>query len=348
MNRVALQEEPYRENLFPFTHTRSIADIRIGILTIREKWEQFFNYRVETGQERKASSIPIPANLIPNALLIQMIERGSPGDIQELSAEQVRRIEYPWDIFQGNDGEIRKDFEWLTRNRQSEALPASNRLIGTGGSLFIEPGARVQHALINTSTGPVYIGRNAEIMEGAMIRGPFALCEGATVKMGTVIYGATTIGPYSVVGGEIKNSVIFGYSNKAHSGYLGDSVIGAWCNLGAGTSNSNLKNNLGRIRIWNESTGTMIEAGQKCGLFMGDYSRSAINTSFNSGTVVGVCCNVFGPGLMPKHIPHFSWGHHENYELQRALEDIRAWQKLKNHSLSDAEIRTLTHIFEKN
>jgi hypothetical protein len=186
-------------------------------------------------------------------------------------------------------------------------------------------------------------------MEGAMIRGPFALCEGGIVKMGAAIYGATTIGPYSVVAGEVKNSVIFGYSNKAHHGYLGDSVIGRWCNLGAGSSNSNLQNNAREVRVWNEPKKEFIPAGQKCGVFIGDYSRSAINTSFNTGTVTAVCCNIFGPGLTPEYIPSFSWGFSNttSYAIEKALEDIDNWKKLKNERITDTEIRTLNHIFEQ-
>jgi UDP-N-acetylglucosamine diphosphorylase/glucosamine-1-phosphate N-acetyltransferase len=186
-------------------------------------------------------------------------------------------------------------------------------------------------------------------MEGSLVRGPFALCEGATVKLGTKIYGSTTIGPYSIAGGEIKNSVIFGYSNKGHDGYLGDAVIGEWCNLGAGTSNSNLKNNASEVKAWDETTGQYIPAGNKCGLLMGDYSRSAINTSFNTGTVVGVCCNVFGEGLTPKHIPSFSWGYGNEpaYQLEKALRDIASWKRFKGQTLTDAEIKDLKYIFEK-
>jgi UDP-N-acetylglucosamine diphosphorylase/glucosamine-1-phosphate N-acetyltransferase len=235
----------------------------------------------------------------------------------------------------------------LTRGRQSAPIPPSVQVISPQ-SIFIEEGASISHSILNASTGPIYIGRNSNIMEGCLIRGPFALCESAVVKMGTKIYGATTIGPCSTAGGEIKNSVLFGYSNKGHDGYLGDSVIGEWCNLGAGTSNSNLKNNAGEVKVWN--AGQFISAGLKCGLLMGDYSRAAINTSFNTGTVVGVCCNVYGEGLMPKYIPDFSWGVHNKgpkYAFEKALRDIENWKKLKNQSLTDAEILTLKHIFGK-
>jgi UDP-N-acetylglucosamine diphosphorylase/glucosamine-1-phosphate N-acetyltransferase len=213
--------------------------------------------------------------------------------------------------------------------------------------VFIEAGARVENCLLNASTGPIYVGRNAEIMEGAMVRGPFALCEGAVVKMGATIYGATTIGPYAVVGGEIKNCVIGAFSNKAHHGYLGDSVIGQWCNLGAGTSNSNIKNNASTVRVWSHHRQAFLPGGLKCGLFMGDYSKCAINTSFNTGTVTGICCNIFGETKPPKFIPNFSWGHAEegSYALEKALDDISKWKKLKNRILTEEEKQSLEHIF---
>jgi UDP-N-acetylglucosamine diphosphorylase/glucosamine-1-phosphate N-acetyltransferase len=197
----------------------------------------------------------------------------------------------------------------------------------------------------------VYIGKNAVVMEGAIIRGPFALCEGAVVKMGARIYGATTVGPYSVVGGEIKNTVISGYSNKAHDGYLGDSVIGEWCNLGAGSSNSNVKNNAGEVKVWSHNTKQYVTTGlRKCGLIMGDYSKSAINTSFNTGTIVGVCANIFGEGLTPKYIPSFTWGTmgQTKYIFDKALKDIENWKKMKNAVLTEQEKTRLKLIFDEN
>jgi UDP-N-acetylglucosamine diphosphorylase/glucosamine-1-phosphate N-acetyltransferase len=305
MNTIVLDGTSAGHDLFPFTLTRSVMDIRVGILTLREK--------------QAYTHTPAPA------------------------------IRYPWDIFRCNDSAIRIDFELLTKGRVSGPIPPTVQAISPS-SIFIEEGARIAYSVLNASTGPIYIGKNAEIMEGTMIRGPFALCEGAVVKMGSKIYGATTVGPFSTVGGEIKNSVIFGYSNKAHDGYLGDSVIGEWCNLGAGTSNSNLKNSAGVLNVWSESDGGFIPAGLKCGLLMGDYSRCAINTSFNTGTVVGVCCNIFGVDLTPKYIPSFSWGQAgtSRYEWDKAVRDIAAWKKLKNKSFTDAEIQTLQHIFEKS
>ncbi len=318
-------------------------DIRTGILTIREKWEYLFLEKI-TGAGLADLKAFIPGNIIPTRRLIDDMERNNNPDI----LSTAKSIQRPWQIFQYNDEQIRADFELITNGRESRPVSPTNQ-VASREQIFIEEGAKVEHAILNASTGPIYIGRNAVIMEGAMIRGPFALCEGAVVKMGAKIYGATTVGPYSIVGGEIKNSVIFGYSNKAHDGYLGDSVIGEWCNLGAGTSNSNIRNTANEVRVWNETQKKFIDAGLKCGLLMGDYSMCAINTSFNTGTVAGVCCNIFGEGLTPKYIPSFSWGQKPlvKYDFEKAIKNIRNWKKLKNHTLSDAEIKTLKHIFEQ-
>jgi UDP-N-acetylglucosamine diphosphorylase/glucosamine-1-phosphate N-acetyltransferase len=260
--------------------------------------------------------------------------------------EEVKTIQHPWDIFQLNDWAIRQDFELLTQKRKSQAISKTNKVIKPS-QVFIEKGAVMEHCIINASTGPVYIGKNAVVMEGCIIRGPFAMGEGACLKLGTKVYGATTLGPWCTGGGEIKNSVLFGYSNKAHDGYLGDSVIGEWCNLGAGTTNSNLKNNAGNVKIWTPDGEQ--NAGMKCGVLMGDYSRTAINTAINTGTVIGVCCNVFGAGLTPKYIPNFSWGSEgiKRYEFEKALLHIEGWKKLKQQTLSDGEKIILKHIFEK-
>ncbi|MBS1599892.1 MAG: glucose-1-phosphate thymidylyltransferase [Bacteroidetes bacterium] len=344
MNEIILDEEPFRQDLFPFTCTRPVIDIRVGILTLREKWEKLFGYtpKINSGSAKNL----LPATIIPSADLVHAI-KNQKEDQYLKSVDDLTIIKYPWDIFLQNNKIICSDFLLITQGRVTEPISATNTLIQPE-NIFIEKGAKVEYALLNGSTGPIYIGKNAEVMEGAMIRGPFALCEGAVVKMGAKIYGST-IGPYSVVGGEIKNSVIFGFSNKAHDGYLGDSVIGEWCNLGAGTSNSNVKNTAGTINVWNIASGKFLPAGLKCGLLMGDYSRSAINTSFNTGSVVGVCCNVFGEGLSPKYIPDFSWGYNPftQYHFEKAIKDITNWKKLKNQSVDDMEIRTLKHIFEE-
>ncbi len=284
MNTIVLEEALRSADLFPFSLTRPVWDIRLGILTFREKWEL---------AERAAAGAADPIAM---------------GKI----LSQARGLRHAWELIHLNAAAIADDFALLTQDRSSQPIPSYVQTISPE-NIFIEKGTRISHSILNASTGPIYIGKNAEIMEGTLIRGPFALCEGSIVKMGSKIYGATTIGPSSIVGGEIKNSVIFGFSNKAHDGYLGDAVIGEWCNLGAGTSNSNLKNTGGEVKVWNQPTGTFAGTGlDKCGLLMGDYSRCSINTSFTTGTVVGVCCNIItgGPaGLTPKYIPSFSWAH---------------------------------------
>ncbi|HEV3324103.1 MAG TPA: putative sugar nucleotidyl transferase [Puia sp.] len=308
---IRLLEEAFSaEDLLPFTATRSAPDMRMGILTFREKWAH-------------------PA-------------------ARERILSMARLIRYPWHIFHYNGEALRDDFSLLTAGRISQPIPSSVQTI-TPENIFIEEGASLRHCLLNASTGPIYIGRGAEVMEGALIRGPFACCEGATVKMGTKIYGATTLGPCCTAGGEIKNAVFFGYSNKGHDGYLGDAVIGEWCNLGAGTSASNLKNNAGDIKVYHPASGAYLNAGAKCGLLMGDYSRTAINTSFHTGTVVGVCCNIFGEGLPPKYIPDFSWGQdgQVRYDWDKVLRDTGNWKKLKNRVLSAEEMLTLKHIFDQ-
>ena len=390
MNKIIFTEEFCQpENLHPFTLTRQIQDIRIGILTIREKWERMLGFpsfdRKEDDYKDLDRSVNIDeavgddtcfmihGNVLPDAALVKATLRlkdgefitagGSSGIIFRFTKKEikdkhkikvisdvpakhpVRTINYPWDIFQLNDWALRQDFQLLTRKRKSQPISKTNRVIKPS-QVFIEKGARVEHCIINASEGPVYIGKNAEVMEGCMIRGPFAMGKEACLKMGTKVYGATTLGPACVAGGEIKNAVLFGYSNKAHDGYLGDSVIGEWCNLGAGTTNSNLKNNASEVKIWTPK-GEM-NAGIKCGVMMGDYSRTAVNTAINTGTVISVCCNVFGSGLTPKYIPGFSWGSEgvKRYEFEKAVLDIDDWKKLKGKTISDNEKSILKYVFE--
>jgi len=328
-----------KEQLYPFTETRELIDIRIGILTIREKWERLSALRNVAELPKTA----IPANLVPSlSFFDEFLTIPEQADL--LASPNARFLNYPWDIFGLNDWAIREDFRLLVARRHSQPIPETVQTVKST-NIFVEEGASMQHCVLNASTGPIYIGKDAEVMEGAIIRGPFALGEGAVVKMGAKIYGATTVGPHCVVGGEIKNSVLFGYSNKAHDGYLGDSVIGEWCNLGAGTSNSNLRNTAANVKVWSKQQNGFVDAGLKCGLLMGDFSRSAINSSFNTGTVVGVGANYFTPGLSAKHIPSFSWGT-EKYQFNKAIKDIGNWKKLKNQELSEKEIQTLQSIFE--
>jgi UDP-N-acetylglucosamine diphosphorylase / glucose-1-phosphate thymidylyltransferase / UDP-N-acetylgalactosamine diphosphorylase / glucosamine-1-phosphate N-acetyltransferase / galactosamine-1-phosphate N-acetyltransferase len=388
MNKIIFTEEFCQpENLFPFTLTRQIQDIRVGILTIREKWERIlglpsFDKKEDDYKDLERSvsvdeavgdgaCFMIHGNVLPTGKLIRAMRKlkngefisanGNAGIVFRFSRKEItekhkikitkphviedtRFIQYPWDILQLNDWAIRQDFILLVGKRKSRPVPASNRAINRQ-NIFIEKGAKVEHSILNASAGPIYIGRDAQIMEGCLIRGPFAMGEGARLKMGTKVYGATTLGPWSVAGGEIKNSVFFGYSNRAHDGYLGDSVIGEWCNLGAGTTNSNMKNNAGDVRVWTPNG--LVSAGTKCGVMMGDYSRTAINTAINTGTVIGVCCNVFGTGLTPKYIPSFSWGSEgvNRYDFEKALRDIAAWKKLKGQAVSAGEKSILKYIF---
>ncbi len=343
--KIFLDESSCRQGLRPFTLTRHAADIRIGILTIREKWELLTAVPVTTERPPSDSNewICIPANVIPTIHNYQQIIDSSKDGISLNSLEGVFQIEYPWHIFQYNDPALRSDFELLTRQHRSHIIHSSNQCI-LPEKIFIEEGAEVNYSILNASTGPIYIGKNANIMEGSMIRGPFSLGESSVLKMGTKIYGATTVGPHCVAGGEIKNSVLQAFSNKAHDGYLGDSVIGQWCNLGAGTSNSNVKNTGSAIRYYLEPD-KAINAGNKGGLIMGDYSRAAINTSFNTGTIVGVCCNVFGNAFPPKFIPDFTWGD-QRYEFEKAIADISNWKKMKHQEITSEEISCLTSLYQ--
>lgn len=395
MNKIIFTEEFCQpENLFPFTLTRQIQDIRIGILTIREKWERMLGMisydKKEDDYKDFERSIHISdiadddicfmihGNVLPTPQLIKKVKqlkngefisvKGNAGIVfrftkKEITGKhkvkvtravdfdgEVKAIQYPWDIFQLNDYALRQDFNLMKGKRIPKAFGTQsvskiNKLINPS-QIFIEKGARVGHSIINANTGPVYIGKNAEVMEGCIIRGPFSLGDNACLKIGTKVYGATTIGPSSVCGGEIKNSVMFGFSNKAHDGYLGDSVIGEWCNLGAGTTNSNMKNNASIVRVWTPNGEYSV--GKKCGVMMGDYTKTSINTCINTGTVTGVCCNIFGAGLTPKYIPSFAWGSDgvKRYDPGKALLDIENWKKLKGQAINDNEKKILNHIYK--
>ncbi|HPZ86719.1 MAG TPA: putative sugar nucleotidyl transferase [Flavihumibacter sp.] len=393
MQSILFSEEYcHPENLFPFTLTRRIQDIRMGIFSIREKWElglqmpSFDKWEGDYKESDRSLKIDgdlaegdyflVHANILPDPALIEAIKKLQPAELlvhekagavafhftkKEVTGlhqikvgkvvqyeASVLFIKNPWDIFTFNDDAIRLDLNLIMQLRRSATLSGTNRVIGEG-TVFLEKGAQVEHCLLNTQNGPIYIGKDAEVMEGSCIRGPFALGEKAVLKMGSKIYGATTIGPHSIAGGEIKNSVIMGYSNKAHDGYLGDAVIGEWCNLGAGTSASNVKNNAAPVFVYHPaSAGGMGNAGIKCGLLMGDYSRAAINSSFNTGTVVGVSSSVFGAGLSPKYIPNFSWGADgvRKYEFDKALRDIRNWKSFKNAELQPREENILKYIYD--
>lgn len=340
--KIIFDDNAVRESLWPLTATRNAADIRVGILTLREKWEMLFSKQAQSTLWN-GCTIQTQAIISSHTKFI-----AGPAGIIEIQneVESCKPLVYPWNVFQYNDWALRNDFEWITAGRVSQPISATNQVISPE-NIFLEEGAIVECSVINASTGPVYIGKNATIMEGTLIRGPLALCEGATLKMGAKVYGATTIGPYCIAGGEIKNAVLFGYSNKAHDGYLGESVIGEWCNLGAGTTNSNVKNTAGEVKMWSNAKRDFIASGTKAGLIMGDYSRAAINTAFNTGTVVGVCCNIFSEGFPPKLVNNFTWGT-EKYELSKAFKDIDNWKRLKGKSLTKDERNFLQHLYNQS
>ncbi|UZO80746.1 GlmU family protein [Aquimarina sp. ERC-38] len=384
MNYI-LFDGPARNALLPFTFTRPVAEIRVGILTIREKWEKHLGFTTSTVTENYLSdkfpmvefedNIMINASYLPTPKLVTQIKDLQPGQaifnkdipvafytkegtavdfefykiIQSETAPE-HTIKHTWDIFTNNPGEIEADFDLLTKDKNSQELSSDNIIIGEH-QVFIEDGAKVKVSILNTTEGPIYIGKNAEVMEGSMIRGPFALCGHATVKMGAKIYSGTTIGPYAKVGGEVSNSVIFGYSNKGHDGFLGNSVIGEWCNLGADTNTSNLKNNYASVRLWNYETGNFAKTGlQFCGLMMGDHSKCGINTMFNTGTVVGVSANIFGGGFPRNFIPSYSWGGSggfTTYLTKKAFEVANVVMKRRNLEFTKQEEAILEQVFEQ-
>lgn len=387
MNCILFDDNSW-ENLLPLTFTRPLGNMRCGILTIADKWQMIYNAKVSyLTKDYLAQKFPIIIGeqnilingaLLPDTALIDHIASLKEGQIltsngiilaASLNKEQTEafannktealqhleytstytKISYPWDIFTFNDKAIRDDFQLLTKGRSSAALNETNRCMGEE-NIFVEEGASVNCAIINATTGPVYIGRDAEIMEGSIVRGPLAMCEHSALKMGAKVYGATTIGPYSKVGGELSNSVIFGYSNKAHDGFLGNAVLGEWCNLGADTNNSNLKNNYALVKVWNYPQERFINTGlQFCGLIMGDHSKSGINTMFNTGTVVGVSANIFGAGFPRNLIPSFSWGGPQGlmvYTTSKAFEVAGQVYKRRGLDFTQTEKDILQTVFE--
>ncbi|MBA7683611.1 hypothetical protein ES703_91983 [subsurface metagenome] len=386
-NNFIFFDDHNRENLLPLTFTRPVVDFRVGITTIKEKWESLgvvsCSYHTVDYLSKKfpmnlnKDNLFVNSCLIPDRKLIERIISLNPGEVLQhndfvlayrasepipanlLKDNSKKTIEYhgtflcirnPWDIFTLNDTVLREDYLHITAGRKSQPISNTNRVLGEG-HLFIEEGAKVECATINTITGPVYIGSDAEVMEGSLIRGPFALCRHSTLKMGAKIYGATSIGPYCKVGGEVNNSVFFSYSNKAHDGFLGNSVIGEWCNLGADTNNSNLKNNYVPVKLWNYIKSGFIDTGfQFCGLIMGDHSKCGISTMFNTGTVVGVSANIFGPGFPRNFVPSYSWGGSGGfmvYKTNKALKTAEIVMKRRNISLTEVDIEILNHIFEQ-
>ncbi len=384
MNYI-LFDGPVRNALLPFTFTRPVADIRIGILTIREKWEKYLGSTTTTLTEEYLSekypmvemeeNVMINASFLPNEKLVSLVSdlkqnqaifKGEnviafyTNDTQEEIDfdtyeifeynEDCLTVEHTWDIFSKNNDAINDDFYLLTQDRVSQPIPKSINVISPE-NIFIEEGAKLEFVTLNASSGPIYIGRNAEIMEGSLIRGPFALGDDSIVKMGSKIYGATTIGPFCKVGGEINNSVVFGYSSKGHDGFLGNAVLGEWCNIGADTNNSNLKNNYEEVKLWNYETEGFTKTGlQFCGLIMGDHSKCAINTMFNTGTVVGVSANIFGSGFPRNFIPSFTWGGasgYTTYITKKAFETAKLAMARRHVEFDEIEAKILEHVFEE-
>lgn len=387
MNYILFDDNTW-DQMLPLTFTRPVSEIRLGFLTIKEKWEKYLqsncSYFTRDYLQKKFEKFTdddnlfINSSLIPTAELISemenlemgqtlicgevicayradkfMAEAFSPSEFKKSDAIQTIsdciKINHPWDIFRMNGDGIEHDFKLITKGRKSQILSKTNNVIGDH-EIFIERGAVVEYATLNVKNGPIYIGKGAEVMENSAIRGPFALGAHATVKMGAKIYGPTTVGPYSKVGGELNNVVIFGYSNKAHDGFLGNSVIGEWCNLGADTNNSNLKNNYAPVKLWNYQSERFVDTGlQFCGLIMGDHSKTGINTMFNTGTVVGVAANIFGDGFPRNFIPSFSWGGSHGFtecRIDTAYEIAQRVMERREIAFDEVEKNIMNHIFK--
>lgn len=385
MNYI-LFDSSSRSNLLPLTFTRPVADIRFGILTIREKWERFLKTSTSSLTEayltpkfpliKAEINMMVNGSICPNTALIKEINQLKEGqmlikddtivamclnaeslenyaendqelDVKETSVDFVK-IQNTWDIFHLNDQAIKDDFELLTKGRKSAPISPTNRCVNPE-NIFIEEGAVVEFSILNASTGPIYVGKNAEIMEGSKVRGSFALCDFAVLKMDAKIYGPTTIGPYSKVGGEVNQSVIFGYTNKTHDGFLGHSVLGEWCNLGADTNTSNLKNTYEEVKLWSYAEDCFVQTGlQFCGTIMGDHTKCGINTMFNTGTVIGVYSNVYGAGFQRNFVPSFSWGGPHglsDYDMKKAVKTAEIVFARRNKPFDKKEKTILSEIF---
>jgi UDP-N-acetylglucosamine diphosphorylase/glucosamine-1-phosphate N-acetyltransferase len=372
-----------RDRLLPLASTRAFADIRLGILTQRERWEHRTKEKVgvaTAGYLRCLyDTLPegeytwIDASVYPDKAAIDAIYQLTSGsalrsdgsiwacrisanqdsihallqkpELFHVTEHSVSKLMHPWELISRNKQQLFEDVELITAGRLSAPIPDHIHCTHPE-KIFIEPGAELAPCYLNATEGPIYIGRNATILEGAAIRGPFAMCEGAVVKMQSSIYGATTLGPFCVGGGEIKNTLMMGYSNKAHHGYLGDAVIGEWCNLGAGATNSNVKNTAGIVSVWDFHTRQYVPVGQKCGVIMGDYCTVSIQAAMNTGSIYGVCCNIYGNGLLPTVVDPFSWGvTGTRYQLPKAIASISNWKQMKGRSFTSAEISILEYIF---
>jgi UDP-N-acetylglucosamine diphosphorylase/glucosamine-1-phosphate N-acetyltransferase len=388
-NIILFDDAVVKKQLLPFTFTRPVSEIRCGILTIREKWEKYLvgkasyitdaylakKYPVVTEPENiliKANLLPDPevaaaimnlktsevlvaadewlaANVSANDLRIFSQSFSLPSETTVQYEKGLSRIQRLWDIFTLNGEEIKKDFKVITAGRLTDRVSENNRLVNHT-DIFIEEGTDIEFSILNAREGPIYIGKNVQIMEGAMIRGPFAAGEGAVIKMGAKIYGGTTIGPFCKVGGEINNAVMFSQSNKAHDGYLGNAVIGEWCNLGADTNNSNLKNDYSEVKLWSYAGNSFVGTGlQFCGLMMGDHSKCGINTMFNTGTMVGVFCNIFGAGFPRNFIPSYSWGGANGfteYKFDKAIKVAKLVLDRRHLELTNEDVEILKYVYD--
>ena len=384
---IILFDDNANQTLLPLTYIRPVADLRIGILTIAEKWGRYLksglSYHTQDYLQGKfptkieADNLFINGSVCPDDELLKAVNQLKTGEVlkqdDKLIAVRLNEgdargfnpgsvfgeilsyegtpvtVRFPEDIFRLNDTELRKDFKLITNSRKSAAISATNTIIGN--DFFAEEGATAECATFNTTNGPIYLANNTEVWEGTHIRGAFALCGHSQVKMGAKIYGATTIGPYCRVGGEINNAVLWGYSSKGHEGYLGNAVIGEWCNIGADTNNSNLKNNYAEVKLWDYTLQRFRKTGlQFCGLIMADHAKCGINTMFNTGTVVGVGANVFGAGFPRNYVADFSWGGAQGFEVYSVKKMFETAEKVfarRDHrDFNDTEKDILKKVFE--
>ena len=384
--QLVFSDAQYWEDFLPLTFTRPVAEMRCGILTFSERWQKLLEsteiswftemYLQQKFKEpEKKESLFLVPNFLPTETVVQQIKDLKQGEalvyedellaakinMDGFSLNQIEKMtdikddliffKKPTDLFSFNKEAIDFDFKLLTHGKTSQELSSTNGFLGNKEDLFIEEGAEVEFSTINTKTGKVYIGKNTEVMEGCNLRGPIALCEGSKFNLGAKIYGATTVGPHSKVGGEVSNIIIFGYSNKGHDGFVGNSVIGEWCNLGADTNSSNLKNNYGNVKLWNYRTKDFQDTGlQFAGLIMGDHSKTAINTQLNTGTVIGVASNIFKEGFPPNLIENFSWGgfkDDERFKLDKAYEVAEKVMGRRKLPLTEDDKGILKHIFNE-
>ncbi len=382
MNYILFDGE-YRDNLLPLTYTKPVADLRIGILTIREKWEKYLGSTTTSVTEdylankfpmvEMEENVMINASVLPNEALVELIKDIKANEAvfkngeliafytkeeEEVDFESYKHLEFEgefiqikhsWDLFSHNGEALEADFDLITKDRVSAPIPDTVHCMNKE-RIFLEEDVDIEIGVLNAKKGAIYIGKHAEIQEGAMIRGPFAMGEHSVVKMGTKVYGPTTLGPKSKIGGEVNNAILSGYCSKGHDGYLGNAVIGEWCNIGADSNNSNLKNNYANVKIWEYSAERFVDTGlQFCGLIMGDHSKCGINTMFNTGTVIGVSANIYGSNFPRNFIPSFSWGGAaglKTYTLSKAFETADLVINRKHEDFTEEDKNIMQHIFE--